>query len=255
MTGDPQGPPMKVGESIGDLAAGLFCSWAILAALYERHEPAADASSTSAWSTRWWRSAPTAVAQWMFGETPPDSHRQPPPAVDALRRVPGARRSRRDLRVERNAVPRLAAMYGPRRNSRLIRASQAMSCAPEIRTVLAAMMQNWLAPLAVAEAVRRLNAAGVPASPIEEPARVFAGTHVAERQLLSTIRHPRLGRSRNGAAGAFQRTAAGPAASGAGLSARTIEPCSRRWLNLPAEEIDRLSGRSGDSRRRLVTSA
>src|SRR5215472_14630669 len=36
MTGDPSGPPTKVGESIGDLAAGLYCSWAILAALYER---------------------------------------------------------------------------------------------------------------------------------------------------------------------------------------------------------------------------
>ena len=34
MTGDPAGPPMKVGESIGDLAAGLFCSWAVLAAIY-----------------------------------------------------------------------------------------------------------------------------------------------------------------------------------------------------------------------------
>jgi len=32
----PEGPPTKVGESSGDLAAGLFCSWAILAALYER---------------------------------------------------------------------------------------------------------------------------------------------------------------------------------------------------------------------------
>ena len=36
MTGPTDGPPMKVGESVGDLAAGLFCSWAILAALYER---------------------------------------------------------------------------------------------------------------------------------------------------------------------------------------------------------------------------
>ena len=36
ITGDPAGPPTLVGESIGDLAAGLFGSWAILAALYQR---------------------------------------------------------------------------------------------------------------------------------------------------------------------------------------------------------------------------
>ncbi len=40
LTGEPLGPPLKTGESIGDLAAGLFCSWAILAALFEHlHEP------------------------------------------------------------------------------------------------------------------------------------------------------------------------------------------------------------------------
>jgi CoA:oxalate CoA-transferase len=36
INGEPSGPPTLVGESIGDVAAGLYGSWAILAALYQR---------------------------------------------------------------------------------------------------------------------------------------------------------------------------------------------------------------------------
>ena len=41
INGDPAGPPMLVGESIGDVAAGLYGSWAILAALYQRERTGA----------------------------------------------------------------------------------------------------------------------------------------------------------------------------------------------------------------------
>jgi CoA:oxalate CoA-transferase len=36
ITGSPEGPPTAVGESIADLATGLFGSWAVLAALWHR---------------------------------------------------------------------------------------------------------------------------------------------------------------------------------------------------------------------------
>ncbi|MGB8814626.1 MAG: CoA transferase, partial [Paracoccaceae bacterium] len=36
-TGDEGDPPLKVGESYGDLMAGLYASWAILAALFQRN--------------------------------------------------------------------------------------------------------------------------------------------------------------------------------------------------------------------------
>ena len=37
VTGKPSGPPTLVGESVADVVSGLFASWAILAALNERH--------------------------------------------------------------------------------------------------------------------------------------------------------------------------------------------------------------------------
>jgi CoA:oxalate CoA-transferase len=41
INGDPAGPPTLVGESIGDVAAGLYGSWAILAGLYQRERTGA----------------------------------------------------------------------------------------------------------------------------------------------------------------------------------------------------------------------
>ena len=37
VTGEADGPPTLVGESAADVVSGLFASWAILAALNERH--------------------------------------------------------------------------------------------------------------------------------------------------------------------------------------------------------------------------
>jgi CoA:oxalate CoA-transferase len=52
INGEPSGPPTLVGESIGDVAAGLYGSWAILAALFQRERTGWDAASISPCSTR-----------------------------------------------------------------------------------------------------------------------------------------------------------------------------------------------------------
>ena len=36
MTGERDGPPMRVGDALGDLASGLYGAWAILVALHAR---------------------------------------------------------------------------------------------------------------------------------------------------------------------------------------------------------------------------
>jgi crotonobetainyl-CoA:carnitine CoA-transferase CaiB-like acyl-CoA transferase len=80
----------------------------------------------------------------------------------------------------------------------------------------------------------------VPASTIEEPAQVFESEHVAARQLLSTIHHPRLGAipamEQPVHFGGVPRARQRPA-PGLGEHNRAV---LARWLNLSAEEIDQL---------------
>jgi CoA:oxalate CoA-transferase len=240
VTGDPEGPPMKVGESFGDLSAGLFCSWAILAALYERNQTGRGRQIDIGMVDSLVALLPTAVAQWMFGRTPPTRTGNRHPLSTPF----GAFKARDGHVVicvlNESQFARLAQCMGKPEL-----ATDPRFASDELRTqsepVLSAMLQEWLAPLSVAEAVQRLNQAGVPASTIEEPTAVFAGAHVAERQLLSTVHHPRLGTipamEQPVHFGGLARARQQPAPS-LGEHNRAV---LQRWLNLPAEELDRLS--------------
>jgi CoA:oxalate CoA-transferase len=192
VTGDPEGPPMKVGESIGDLAAGLFCSWAILAALYERTRTGRGRQIDVGMVDALVALSPTAVAQWMFGATPPARSGNRHPLSTPFGAFPAADGHVVICVLNDGQFTRLAECVG-----RPELAADARFASDELRTrhepELAAILKAWLAPQRVDQAVERLQAAGVPASIIEEPARVFEGSHVAARALLSTTLHPRLG--------------------------------------------------------------
>jgi CoA:oxalate CoA-transferase len=239
MTGDPDGRPMKLGESFGDLAAGLFCSWAILAALYERTQTGRGRQLDVGMVDSLIALSPTPVAQWMFGQTPPTRTGNRHPLS-----TPFGTFKARDGHVvicvlSESQFARLAECMG-----RPELAQDPRFASDELRTrsesVLAAMIDNWLADLPVAEALRRLNLAGVPASPIEEPAQVYAGTHVTERRLLSTVHHPSLGdipaMEQPVHFGGLPRARQRPAPSLGEHNRGVLE----RWLQLSGEEIERL---------------
>jgi len=192
MTGEPDGAPTKVGESIGDLAAGVFCSWAILAALYERERTGVGRRIDVGMVDSLVALMPTAIAQWMFGVTPPrrSGNRHP------LSTPFGAFRAKDGYVVicvlTGAQFLRLAQCMGqPQLAEDPAYSSDALRTANE--APLRALIEAWLATLTVDEAVQNLMQAGVPASQIEEPAAVFAGPQVAERTILSQILHPKLG--------------------------------------------------------------
>jgi len=192
MTGDPDGPPTKVGESIGDLAAGLFCSWAILAALFERSRTGRGRYLDVGMVDALISLLPTAAAQWMFGTSPPVRTGNRHPLSTPFGAYPA-----RDGYV---VICVLSAAHF----------RQLMSCvgqpelgrdprfaSDELRTqherILSTVLAAWLATMTVEEALCALHAAGVPASRIESPSEVFAGDHVRERSIMSTTRHATLG--------------------------------------------------------------
>jgi CoA:oxalate CoA-transferase len=192
LTGDPAGPPTKVGESVGDLAAGLFCSWAILAALYERERTGAGRQIDVGMVDSLVALMPTAVAQWMFGASPPTRSGNRHPLSTPF----GAFRARDGHVVicvlNAQQFRSLAGCIG-----RPELATDARFASDELRTRherdLTPLIETWLGMQTVAAAVAALSSAGVPASAIAEPQAVFEGGHVAERELLSRTLHPVLG--------------------------------------------------------------
>lgn len=71
MSGEPDGPPMMTGESIGDLAAGLFASWSVLAALLARERTGEGQFVDVAMYDCLSSFLPAALAQHLYGTTPP----------------------------------------------------------------------------------------------------------------------------------------------------------------------------------------
>jgi CoA:oxalate CoA-transferase len=191
MTGDPAGPPTKVGESIGDLAAGLYCSWAILAALYDRERTGRGRYIDVALVDSLVSLLPTAMAQWMFGLRPTRTGNRHPlstpfaayPARDGYLVICVLNAAQFAGLAQCVGAPELA--QDPRYSSDELRTQH--------EPVLSRIIETWLAPRSVASAVAALSAAGVPAAPVTDPDQVFAGDYVRARATTSNIRHPRLG--------------------------------------------------------------
>jgi CoA:oxalate CoA-transferase len=239
MTGDPNGPPTRVGESIGDLAAGLFGSWAILAALYERQRTGLGRQLDVAMVDSLIAFLPTAFAQWMFGTVAPTrtGNRHPLSTPFGAFRV-------RDGHIvicvlNGTQFRNLASCIGqpglsddPRFASDELRTRNEHSLTP--------LIEGWLAGRSAACAVRELNDAGVPASTIHEPKAVFESVDLVDRQLLTHVQHPALGSIPimeqpvhfGGHARGRQRAAPALGADGAMVL--------RRWLGMSAEEAAEL---------------
>jgi CoA:oxalate CoA-transferase len=192
MTGDPAGAPTKLGDSLGDLAAGLFASWAILAALFDRSRTGRGRALDIAMVDSLIALLPTAMAQWMFGSTAPTRSGNRHPLSTPFGAFQ-ARDGHLVICVLNNAqFARLAECIGQpgfAADPRFI-SDQART---EHEPVLRAAIEAWLGCHDVAEAVAILGIAGIPASSIQEPADVFAGDQVASRGLLPKVTHPRLG--------------------------------------------------------------
>ncbi|MDD2703842.1 MAG: CoA transferase [Acidocella sp.] len=240
LTGEAAGPPTKVGESVGDLAAGLFASWSILAALVERGRTGIGRRLDIAMVDSLVALLPTAIAQWMFGNTPPTrvGNRHP------LSTPFGIYRAQDGFLVicvlNNPQFARLAVCMG-----RPDFAADPRFATDELRTehepALREAIEAWLTSCSVTQAAELLAAEGIPASRIAEASEVFEGAQVAARGLLPEIQHPSLGTIRtleqpvhfSGLPRGQQRPAPALGQDGADIL--------RRWLNLGDTEINALA--------------
>jgi len=189
VTGDPAGPPTRVGESIGDLCAGLNACWSILAALRHRDRTGKGQHLDIAMTDSLISMMVTPLSLYLFGDGDPTRSGNRHPISTPFDSYP-CRDGYVVIAVASDALfARLAdAMDQPEltTNPRYASDADRTKHEPELRVLITA----WTGARTVDEAVGALDAAGVPASPILSVAEAMASEHVAERGLVATVDHP-----------------------------------------------------------------
>ncbi len=192
ITGQPDGPPMRVGESFGDLCAALYGAWGIMVGLNARQRTGEGQYLDVAMVDSLFSLLITALSQYLFAgvnparvgnrhplSTPYDSF----PAADGHVVIAVANDRLFERLAETMGRPELAA------DARFVSDSERTRHEPALRVII----EEWTGARTVAEIVEALDAASVPASPIWTVEEVAESAQMAFRGMLATVQHPKLG--------------------------------------------------------------
>jgi len=190
VTGEDGGEPLKVGESYGDLMAGLYASWAILAALYQRHATGTGATIDVAMHDALFSLLPTSHALQFYAKTAPRRTGNRHPLSTPFGCFPCA---------DGQAVVAVlgAAQWANLCNLIGIDASNPNYLTDELRTLhepeIKAAIETWTRPQATAAVVATLTAAGIPTARVQTMAEATASPQAQARELVSALPHHVLG--------------------------------------------------------------
>ena len=192
ITGWPDGPPTRAGESVGDLVAGLFTAWGIAAALFARERTGSGTHIDVSMLESLLALQVTAISQ-----------------LNATGRAPGRVGNRHPVSTPFDTyqasdglvVLAVANEAGFARFAELIGhpelAADPAFSSDEARTEneprLRALIEAWSRRLTVDEVVSRATQAGIAASPVLDLKQALAGEQVAYRQTAVIQDHPQLG--------------------------------------------------------------
>ncbi|WP_137896269.1 CoA transferase [Ramlibacter sp. 2FC] len=190
-TGEPDGAPTLVGEAVSDVVAGLFASWATLAALLQTQRSGQGQHVDVAMFDTTLSFLATSTARYLFTGEPARrvGNRHPLSTPFGVYR---ARDGHFALAVLNHKL--FQALAGAMGQPELAQdprfASDAARSAHE--PLLRAAIEDWATALAVDEVVQRLEAAGVPAAPIWNIAQALDSAQARARGLLQPVDDPRL---------------------------------------------------------------
>ena len=185
ITGDPEGPPTLVGEAIGDLTAGLYGSWAILAALFQRERTGAGCHIDLAMFDALLSLMPTATCRYIATGKVPErvGNRHP------LSAPFGAFRTGDGYVIVAVLNPKLfeqfcAVIGHPEFLADPRFATDSERAANE--SVLRSAFEEWSLRYSTAEVVAALSKAGVPTAPIMGVGEAVDSEHAKSRKLFRT---------------------------------------------------------------------
>lgn len=193
-TGEEGGAPLKTGESIADLIAGLFASWSIMAALVSRNATGQGSTLDVAMYDALFSMLTTSHALHLYADQLPQrvGNRHPlstPFGCFATSdgQVVIAVLNARQFAGFATLIGRPEIADDPRFASDELRT--------ENEPALRAMIEDWSGKLTTEQAVAALSGAGLPTAPIWDIAQAASNPHADARGLVSHLPHPVLGQS------------------------------------------------------------
>ncbi|MDF3605017.1 CoA transferase [Paracoccus sp. DMF-8] len=185
-TGEEGGQPLKTGESIADLLAGLFASWSIMAALVQRNTTGQGASLDVAMYDALFSMLTTSHALHFFaGQLPQRVGNRHPLSTPfgcfatSDGQVVIAVLNARQFTTLAQLVGQPDAAQDPRFASDESRTEHE----PAVR----ALIENWSRGLTTDQAVAALSGVGLPAAPIWDIAQAANNEHAAARGLVTEL--------------------------------------------------------------------
>lgn len=191
-TGEEGGAPLKTGESMADLIAGLFASWSIMAALVQRNATGQGATLDVAMYDALFSMLTTSHAlQFYAGQLPQRVGNRHPLSTPfgcyatSDGQVVIAVLSGKQFAILADLIGAPGAASDPRFASDESRTAHE----PAVK----ALIEHWSRGLTTRQAVAALSDAGLPAAPIWDMAQASANEHAQARGLVSQLPHPVLG--------------------------------------------------------------
>lgn len=237
ITGEPDGPPLRVGFSVGDLAGALYTVIGILAALHERERSGRGQFVDVALLDAQVALLENAFARYFAtGEVPTRQGTSHPliTPFQAFATADGslvvAASSQAQWHALCTALDQPELCEDPRFRERADRTRHRAELVPLLAARFAARPTRYW--------VERLLAAGVPCGPVNTIADAAADPHLAAREMFVALEVPGLGalRAVNSALHHLSRTPAAPAGPPPALGEHT-EAVLRQYLGLTATEV------------------
>ncbi len=239
VTGEKNGPPTMIGESIGDMIAGLYAAWSICAALYQREKTELGQHLDIAMLDSLMTMSVSSLAQLLSSGKPPQrvGNRHPvttPFGVYRARDGHIAIAVLGDRQFEKfaAAIGRPDLPGDPRFVEDRLRT--------EYETELRAIIETWSLNQPMEDAVSSLAGAGISASTIRDSADAFSSEHVLARELLARLDKPELGDIRIPTQPVHFSSQQRPASARVPALGENTHEVLKDWLELAPRTLKRL---------------
>ena len=192
VTGARGGPPTAIGESFADVCAGMFAAWGISTALFDRERTGRGRHLDIAMLDSMVSMMLTVFGLQPYSDRAPKRVGSRHPVtypVDVFEAKDGhvvmVVISDRAFRAFGKAIGRPDLADDPRFLTNADRNAN--------EDALKAIIEDWMAARNSGDIVAAMDEAGIPAAPVLSVADVADSEHIAHRDMISTVEHPKLG--------------------------------------------------------------